>query len=436
MVEPWRMPSPRGGRYRNAGRETRDALERSVYASIVSRPAFCKCKKWPKATELKALRMTENYAQIPVEPIWVDSNDQLAELCERWRQQAAIAIDTEFMRTSTFYPQTALLQVGDGRGCYLIDPIAIDQFDPLVELLADEQVTKVLHSCSEDLEVFQCFFGVVPKPLFDTQIAAAIAGHGFSLGYAKLVDVMLGIAVPKSETRSDWLQRPLSQAQLQYAAIDVAYLLVIYGKLLQQLKGQQRLSWVLEDCAALVEAAEVEPDFDEYYVKIKSAWKLNRSQLSSLQQLAAWREYHARDEDVPRNRLIKERAVFDLARLQPTDIAQLYKLEGLPSKVVKASGETLLEIIADSKRIPDSMKPALLPRPLPPEVGDQLKALKQIVRDIAEQLQLPIEVLVRKKEYETLIRNRMADEPLELPGRLNGWRKSVVGESLLNYLNS
>src|SRR5690606_1721940 len=171
---------------------------------------------------------------IPTEPIWIAQDSELAELCARWRQQAALAIDTEFMRSETFYPIAGLLQFGVGKVCYLIDPLAINDFEPLRELLLDEAVTKVLHSCSEDLEVFQRWLNVVPAPLFDTQIAAAFAGYGFSLGYAGLIKAVLNIEIPKEETRSDWLQRPLSVAQLKYAALDVAHMLIVYGKLLQQ----------------------------------------------------------------------------------------------------------------------------------------------------------------------------------------------------------
>ncbi|HEY0892485.1 MAG TPA: ribonuclease D, partial [Cellvibrio sp.] len=167
---------------------------------------------------------------IPSEPIWIDQDDQLTELCAVWRKQAAIAVDTEFMRSDTFYPIAGLLQIGDGKGCYLIDPLAIKNLAPLRELMLDTAVTKVLHSCSEDLEVFQRWLGVVPAPLFDTQIAAAFAGLGFSLGYSGLVKNLLTIEIPKDETRSDWLQRPLSVAQLNYAALDVAHMLVVYGK--------------------------------------------------------------------------------------------------------------------------------------------------------------------------------------------------------------
>ena len=159
---------------------------------------------------------------ISTEPVWIAQDDDLAQLCARLRQQAAIAVDTEFMRTDTFYPIAGLIQLGDGKTSYLIDPLAITDVAPLRELMLDEQVVKVLHACSEDLEVFECLLQVVPAPIFDTQIGAAFAGLGFSMGYANLVKTLLHTEIPKDETRSDWLQRPLSASQLKYAALDLS----------------------------------------------------------------------------------------------------------------------------------------------------------------------------------------------------------------------
>lgn len=368
---------------------------------------------------------------ISTEPVWVTETAELERLCERWSQQAAIAVDTEFMRTSTFFPIAALFQVGDGQGCYLLDPLAIDDFSAFATLMTNPRVIKVFHSCSEDLEVFQAFLGLTPTPVFDTQIAAAIAGKGFSLGYARLVEVMLNLAVPKSETRSDWLQRPLSLPQLQYAALDVAYLLVAYGLLLKELRASGRLSWVEADCAEMIAQAEQGTDFEQQYLKIKLAWRLNRQQLATLQALTAWREAEARARDIPRNRLIKEGALWDMARYQPTELKQISGLEGMTARTLKADGEQLLAIIADQQHKPERECPPRMPKPLPPEQGDLLKALKQHTRDTADRLNIAAEILVRKKDYEDLIRSGMDNGDYGLNERLSGWRREVIGQGLL-----
>lgn len=370
---------------------------------------------------------------IASDPIWVADSETLNQLCARWSQQAAIAVDTEFMRTSTFYPKTALLQVGDGTGCYLIDPLSIDDFAAFAQLMVNPNVTKVFHSCSEDMEVFQTFMQVTPTPLFDTQVAAAVAGRGFSLGYAKLINIMLDVEIPKSETRSDWLQRPLSQSQLQYAAVDVAYLLVAYGILLKELKEKDRLSWVQSDCNDVVRQAQQGVDPEQLYLKVKSAWKLNRKQLLVLQRLVSWREHQARQRDVPRNRLIKEKALWDMAKLQPTEIRQITGLEGMTPRTIKQDGDVLLDIVQAASGIDEEHCPPRMPRPLPPEEGDLIKALKKKSRDIAESINVAPEALVRKKDFEDLVRSRMENASYSLNTRLSGWRRDVVGDELLRF---
>ncbi|MFC3117035.1 ribonuclease D [Cellvibrio fontiphilus] len=369
---------------------------------------------------------------IPTEPIWVDQDDQLAELCARWQQQAALAIDTEFMRSDTFYPIAGLLQIGDGKGCYLIDPLAINSLEPLRELLLNPGVTKVLHSCSEDLEVFQRWLGIVPAPLFDTQVAAAFAGLGFGMGYANLIKNLLGIEIPKEETRSDWLQRPLSAAQLKYAALDVAHMLIVYGKLLQLLKANERLEWVKNDCADLVANARKADDFSDAYQKVGFAWKLREQELAVLKALCIWRETEARSRNIPRNRLIKEASLWEIARKKIQDAAQLQRVADIPSRTLKNDTETILKIVADVLAQDPSTWPERLDPPLAQSEGPLMKALKNFVREFAEQTQLPAEVLIRKKDYEFIVRSGMNGGQYSLPARLLGWRHPLIGEGLLH----
>lgn len=368
---------------------------------------------------------------ISAEPVWIAQNQELAELCERLRQQAAVAVDTEFMRTDTFYPIAGLIQLGDGKICYLIDPLSITDFSPLRELMLDEKVVKVLHSCSEDIEVFSSLLGEVPSPIFDTQIAAAFAGFGFSLGYAGLVKAVLNIDIPKDETRSDWLQRPLSESQLKYAALDVAHMLIVYGKLLQILKASERYTWVKSDCADLVTAARKIDDFNDAYQKVGFAWKLRPSELAILRELCIWREVESRARNIPRNRLIKEASLFELARKQPKDAAHLHRIEDIPARTLRADTETLLDIIRATAAIDPANLPARLDAPLAPTEAPLMKALKKYVRDASESLQLPPEVLIRKKEYEAIVRSGMKGGTFTLPERLLGWRYEVIGKGLL-----
>jgi ribonuclease D len=368
---------------------------------------------------------------ISTDPIWIAQDHELAELCERLRGQAAIAVDTEFMRTDTFYPIAGLIQLGDGKTSFLVDPLSITDFSPLRELMLDEKVVKVLHSCSEDIEVFSSLLGEVPSPIFDTQIAAAFAGFGFSLGYAGLVKAVLNIDVPKDETRSNWLQRPLSESQIKYAALDVAHMLIVYGKLLQILKASERYTWVKSDCADVVAAARKPDDFKEAYQKIGFAWKLRPSELAILRELCVWRELESRARNIPRNRLIKEPSLFEMARKQPKDAAHLQRIEDIPSRTLRNDTETLLGIIQSAATVDVEKFPARMDAPLAPTEAPLMKALKKYVRDTAENLQLPPEILIRKKEYEAIVRSGMKGGVLTLPERLLGWRYEVIGKGLV-----
>ncbi|MFI2812303.1 MULTISPECIES: ribonuclease D [Microbulbifer] len=362
-------------------------------------------------------------------PVWVDDSAQLAQLCEKWRGQKAVALDTEFMRSRTFYPQPALVQVGDGEHAYLIDNLAIDDLEPLRELVLDSRVTKIMHSCSEDLETLERLLGAIPEPIFDTQVAAAMTGMAAGLGYAATVNELLNVELPKSETRSDWLQRPLSEAQKNYAALDVAWLPPVYALLRKRLQEQGRLEWLQEDCAALVRAARNPQPPELYYQRVKGAWRLRGSQLAALQDLCAWREREARLRDMPRNHLLKESICMNLAEQLPAHAAAMAQ-PGLEGKTLREYGDILLQVIERAAGRDDV--PPALPRPLDRREGECLKQLRRRVREVAEEYHLPAEILVRKKELETLVQ---ADRP-SLEGRLEGWRSDVIGQPLLQELRA
>jgi len=289
----------------------------------------------------------------------------------------------------------------------------------------------VLHAPSEDLEVFQHWLGVLPEPLFDTQLAAAFVGEGFSLGYAGLGKAILGVEIPKGETRSNWLQRPLSVAQKRYAALDVAHMLVIYGKLLQRLRSSGRLDWAKAESADLVAKARQEPEPEDYYRKLGSAWKLHRRELAVLRQVCAWREREARRANRPRNRLLKEAGLWELARRQPVDLGQLRALKEIPARTLRDYGETLLEQIELGRNQPEPLWPEPLPAPLGRAEAPFLKTLKAHVRHLAERLALPPELLARKRDYEALVRSGLNGGEFVLPPSLEGWRRDLLGDSLL-----
>jgi ribonuclease D len=371
-----------------------------------------------------------------VQPIYIDTNQALAERCQQWASCAVLALDTEFIRTDTFYPIGALVQVSDGQDCFLIDPLAIDDRACFADLLTDQSIVKVLHSCSEDLEVFVGLFGVLPSPLIDTQIAAALDGHGFSLGYQAMTELLLGIHVPKGETRSNWLQRPLTESQIHYAALDVAYLPQMYQMLLASLEEKGRSLWLQQECDLLHSNYLALADIDNYYKKVASAWRLSSRDLTLLQRLTQWREKEARARDIPRGRVVKDRSLFSIAKLKPHSTKELATIDELTSKMVRCEGEQLLAIINSADAFEQSELLEQLPKPLPPAVKTLMKKLKAYVSRRAEELNLAAEVLIRKKDYEALIRSGIDGESYSLPESLSGWKKAIIGDDLLAVIAS
>lgn len=366
---------------------------------------------------------------------WVRDDATLAELCQQWRTLPFVALDSEFIRVDTFYPIAGLLQVGDGEAAYLIDPLLIKDWQPFAALLSDESVIKVLHASSEDLEVFQRLMGCLPVPMFDTQVAAGYLNIGFSMSYSRLVQHVLGIELPKGETRSDWLQRPLSAEQEMYAAEDARHLANVYRHLKAQL-SEERFAWVLADGAETVRQAGEVDDPRERYLQAKQAWRLNRQQLAVLRELCAWREVQARERDVPRNRVVREASLWPLARYQPTDLAALSRIDDMQPRIVRQDGETLLALIAQAAALPEAEWPELLPEPLPLEASALLKKLKAVGRHEAEKLGIVPELMLRKKTVEALLKSGYPHGPYQLPEHLVGWRRERMGAALLNVLEA
>ncbi|QLC74420.1 ribonuclease D [Pseudomonas sp. LPB0260] len=364
---------------------------------------------------------------------WILDDASLAKHCADWRRLPYVALDTEFMRVDTFYPIAGLLQVSEGERAYLIDPLQIGDWTAFAALLEDPAVVKVLHACSEDLEVFLRLSGSLPTPLFDTQLAAGYLNLGFSMGYSRLVQAVLNIELPKGETRSDWLQRPLSATQVSYAAEDVLHLAEVYDAQ-QKLLSSEKNAWVLEDGAELVANLCREVDPQEAYREAKLAWKLSRQQLAVLRALCAWREHEARARNQPRNRIIREHSLWPLARSQPDNLVALARIDDMHPKTVRQDGETLLQLIKDAAATPPADWPEALPEPLPVEASALLKKLRAIGQRQAERLDIAPELMLRKKTLEALLKSGYPDGPYQLPDALRGWRRELMGQALLACL--
>lgn len=358
---------------------------------------------------------------------------KLAELVERCRQLPWIAIDTEFVRTNTYYPKMGLIQLAADNDFFLIDPLAIDNPQPLADLLTNQQVVKVMHSCSEDLEVFQHYLGQLPTPLFDTQIAAALLGHGLSIGYKTLVEELYQVSLPKGEQRSDWLARPLSRAQKEYAIMDVVFLADIYRKQLEPLTQLDRLAWVEEECGNLLLKQRRELPPEQQYRRVKGAGTLTGEQLVVLRSLATWRETEAERRNIPRGFILRDQAMVEAVRIQPDSVESLSKVENIHPRTLRKDGRTIVDIIAEAAKIGGSLE--IIDGSLPRHAKTLLKKMQSDVAAKAQAVNVPPELIINRKTLAACILGALATGELKLPDELSQWKRALVEKSLLQLMS-
>ena len=356
---------------------------------------------------------------------WIDRTELLLELLPH--APATFGLDTEFMRISTFYPRLALIQLVFEERIALIDPSAALELDALGTVLADPARVVVMHSASEDLEALATRFPRGIAQLFDTQIAAAFAGLGAGLGYQKLVREMLGVELPKAETRSDWLRRPLSPQQLEYAAHDVVHLPALHAALAERVARRGYSAWLAEDCARLIERArQREPDLEpQTALRGAAEWSPERQAL--LRRVLRWRDATARRTDTPRPWVLDDAAALDLSFRPPDDVNELASrtkgLRGLRTALRAELLALLHRPLEDDERVfePIPRAPAIREKPV-------LAALKEAVAARAGELDLPEGLLCARRHLESLVVTRT------WPKGLEGWRRDVLHDALITLL--
>lgn len=382
-------------------------------------------------------------ANLPALDYTILSTDaELADACVHWQQSPALALDTEFMRVSTFYPELGLLQIADANAVTLVDPLGIRNWEPFKALMLDERIVKVLHSCSEDLLVFFTFLKILPTPVFDTQIAGALLNEGNSLSYQNLVKTRFGVELPKGETRSDWLQRPLTPEQLDYAALDVAYLYRCWQDQHSALQQKGRESWLQEECRRLLGnyQSEFTHDYSDYYLNFKAAWQLRPRPLFALQKLAIWREERARKRNRPRSWILKDTALFAIANSMVSSRAQLAAIEDVSDNFVRHEGDSVLALVQQAREAAEADCPPPLPQPLNNGEKQLLRRMQDLVEQRANEIGLPQEILGRKRALMPLLYAVLALPPgasldeSQLPEELTGWRRETILQPLLKLL--
>ncbi len=358
----------------------------------------------------------------------ITKTDELAHFCAPLSAHAFITVDTEFMRERTYWPQLCLIQVASPDDEAIIDPMA-DGIDlaPLLEVMADENVTKVFHAARQDVEIFYQLMEKVPAPLFDTQVAAMACGYGDQIGYEPLVRMVTGAQVDKGSRFTDWSRRPLSDAQLTYALGDVTHLRDVYVKLLGQLKETNRFGWVREEMEALHEA-------DLYFIRPEFAWKrlkmrnVRPKEIGPLIELAAWRENEAQSRDVPRGRLLKDDVLFEVARSAPKTTQELGRIRGIPKGFERSeSGKGILEAVQFGLEIPKEDLPKIdRHRNKEPVSADVLDLLRVLLKRQCETYDVAPKLIANAADLEAIARSDDADVPA-----MRGWRREVFGDIAL-----
>ncbi|MFI4891351.1 MAG: ribonuclease D [Steroidobacterales bacterium] len=356
--------------------------------------------------------------------IWIDRHEELAALAATLGAEHQIGLDTEFLRERTFFPRLCLLQIAAGNRIWCIDTLRGD-LRALVPVLVAAATQKVIHAARQDLEAIHLHSQCLIAPVFDTQIAAGCIGLKPQIGYAELAQALLGVAIAKGQTRTDWSRRPLSAAQLHYAAEDVEHLGEIAARLTRRLRELGREAWVLEDCQALSDPSLYAADPERAAERVRGLAQLPPHPRQRARALAAWREREARERDMPRSWILSDTAIFDAAQVNPPNLAALRRLRSLEPDLPDALALSVLETLqAASRREPEDMEPGRDARPTA-EQKSVLEKLGKLVQHRAAELGISAEILAPRGELKALA---LGDRDTAC---LRGWRRDVVGAELL-----
>jgi len=363
----------------------------------------------------------------------ITNTEALSGACSRLSQHPFVTVDTEFLRETTYYPKLCLIQMAgpDPADAYLIDPLAEGiSLDPFMTLMADTKVVKVFHSARQDLEIIWNLGGIVPEPLFDTQVAAMVCGYGDSVSYEQLVNDLAKAKVDKSSRFTDWSRRPLSDAQLTYALSDVTHLAKVYEALMAQLEKNGRLSWLGEEMSILTSPETYQADPDNAWRRL--AGRLRKpKEVAVLMEVAAWREREAQNRDVPRGRILKDDALIDIATSAPRSVEALGRLRSIPNGFERSrTGADILEAVERGI----ARDPASVPMPERSRgrgnTGAVVDLLKVLLKAVAEQEGVAPKIVATVEELEAIADNDDADVP-----SLHGWRRTLFGEKALALKN-
>lgn len=360
--------------------------------------------------------------------LYIDTPEALDRLCDQLRGSEWLTLDTEFLREKTYLPRLCLLQIANDDVVACIDPLELPDLSPLLALLYDPNIVKVLHAAHQDLEIFFAMTGQVPAPIFDTQLAATVLGGGDQVGYGALVKAELGIDLAKAHARTEWCRRPLEPDELRYAADDVRYLCQVYHRQRDRLRELNREAWLAEDFTAMSDPARYTNPPELAWLRIKGAGRLKGGQLAVLQAVAAWREREAQSSDRPRRWVMRDEVLLDVARQQPDSRPRLERIRGVDERFVRRHGDAVLAAVREGRDTPRDQWPTISEGPrLAPEQDEVVDAMMSLLRACCRDNDVSPAAVAGRRDLEKLLLGE--DVPV-----VHGWRRVVAGEALLAML--
>lgn len=362
--------------------------------------------------------------------MYIANQENLVAFVERAMQSSVLAIDTEFLREKTYYAKLCLLQLATDDETAIVDPFEVEDLSVLAPVLQNENVMKLFHAGSQDLEILLREVGVLPWPLFDTQVAAALLGHTQQIGYAALVHAECGVTLKKIDSFTDWSRRPLSASQLEYAADDVVYLPRMYERMRAQLEAKGRLSWLDRDFEELADPAKYATNERERYRRLKRVSQLSRRQLSAAREVAAWRELTAQQRDVPRKWVVTDEQIVEACKREARTIDELFMVRGISDRLSTKDARTIVSLINSAlNATPDTWPELDRCGKNEPNVDAELDLMTALVRLRAKQNDVAFPTLASHDDLARVARGYR--EGIDL---LRGWRRTLVGEELLELL--
>ena len=364
--------------------------------------------------------------------MYITDQNQLEDFVNHARTSDLLAVDTEFIREKTYWPRLCLIQLGTEQRSVAIDPFRVHDLRPLISLFENENIVKLFHAARQDIELIYHELGMVPKPVFDTQIAASLLGDTLQIGYGSLVLSECGIKLRKADSFTDWSQRPLTESQIHYALDDVMYLPKLYRSLTSKLESLGRLSWLAPDFAELSDESRYVEHPDERYKRIKRVNQLSRRQLNVARALASWRELTAMKRNIPRKWVLSDEQVVEICKREPRALDQLFMVRGVSSALSMPDARKVLALCIKALNAPENEWPEL-PRHIDknePSVDAQVDLMNSLVKLRAHEHGIASAVLASHADLVKIARAHYDDVDV-----LKGWRRSIVGDDLLALMH-